>query len=71
MNKQYFDHIVFWCKQYATINKIQKARIALLDEIIFYNDMVVILGDYDPRAAQKLYWEIHNIFIANFPKEKE
>lgn len=71
MDKQFIDHIVFWGKQCATINKIQEARIALLDEIIFYNDMVVILYDYDLCAAQELYWKTHNIFITNFPKEEE
>lgn len=69
MNKQFIDHIVFCGKQSATMSKIQKARIALLDEIIFYNDMVVIFNDYDLRAAQELYWKIHNIFITNFPRE--
>lgn len=71
MDKQFFDHIVFWGKQYATMNKIQEARIALLDEIIFYNDIVDILDDYDLRVAQELYWKTHDIFITNFPKEEE
>lgn len=35
MNKQFIDHIVFWGKQYAIMDKIEKARIVLLDEIIF------------------------------------
>ena len=71
MNKQYIDHIVFWGKQCATMNKIETARITLLDEIIFYSDMVDILDDYDPRAAWELYWKMHNIIVTNFLKEEE
>lgn len=71
MNKQYIDHIVFCGKQSATMSKIYKTRIALLDEIIFYNNMVVILNDYDPQAAWDLYWKMHDIIITNFPREGE
>lgn len=71
MNKQFIDHIVFCGKQSATMSKIEKARIALLDEVIFYSNIVDILSDCDSRAAWELCWKMHNILITNFPKEEE
>lgn len=71
MDKQYVDHVVFWGRYYATQNKIEKAKLALLEEIIFYSDMVDILDDYDPQAAWDLYWKMHDIIVTNFPKEGE